>query len=293
MKSLPILLVLCLVLISNSARIKDKIDNLNKQLKPIIEKVTTKEVKPETFLAETSLASSLDVTSITISAPEGDSATLAFNSGATNEVDIVLDPSGTLEISSAGNAIITIAQTGDVTVGADLISVDSISVSGSVSFGGVSQWRQVINENFWGIPTGWSNNEISVCGGVYLLGGYKILSRGQLQKEFSALPAHTTIRITATFFYIDAWNGETAYLQLNVGPNNANEYVWIDRYDSTMAVNSINICGATYGEGRFGVPIDYYLPHTSDSITVTFGSTADQDPAEQSWGISNLSIYVM
>jgi len=82
-------------------------------------------------------------------------------------------------------------------------------------------------------------------------------------------------------------------MQINTGPNGAAEYIWTDRYDSTMAVNSINICGATYGEGKFSVPIDVYQPHTANSVTVTFGSTADQDPCDQSWGISNIGIYVM
>jgi len=79
---------------------------------------------------------------------------------------------------------------------------------------------------------------------------------------------------------------------LNNGPKGANAYVWTDRYDSTMAVNPINICGSPVGEGRVGVPISITVPHTANSIIVTFGTTADQDPCEQSWGISNLSISI-
>jgi len=294
MRTLTILFLLGLVLCSRSIATKAKVKEMGPHSSEIL-KDLAKPSMPETNLIQTAQSSSasLAVTSMTIAAPAGSDATLDFTSGA-NTISATLASDGSFQIQNSDNEnIIEIATNNDVTIGASLTTTQSLAFTGSLSFGSTTQWRMVVNENFWSPPTGWSNNEITTCGGAYLLGGYCVMSRGQEQKTYSGLPAHTTIRITATWHYIDAWNGETSYLQLNVGPSGAQEYVWTDRYDSTMAVNSINICGATYGEGRFAVPIEVYIPHTSDSITVTFGSTVDQDPCDQSWGISNLSVYIM
>ena len=234
-----------------------------------------------------------DIAAFTITGPPGGEASLLFTAD-TKSLELKLDSNGDFTIQNAQSEVLAFNQShNQIDIMADVLKTKNIQFDGELLYNNIPQWRLVINENFWSPPTGWSLNEISTCGGVYLLGGYAILSRGSLQKEFKNLPSHTILRMTADFHYIDSWTGETAYAQLNIGPNKQNEYVWTDRYDSTMAVNSINVCGARCGEGKFTTPIDITTLHTDDSILVTFGSSADQDPADQSWGISNLSIYVL
>lgn len=297
MRALSLLFLIGLTLSINAAGIRNNPSN-NRALKPDIQTLVEKINPPlptESILAQTSSSSAGGLTSSTIDivATAGNQATLNFGSGD-NAISLALDAQGDFHIATgSGSDIVTIDSDTGVSISATTLTTQSLSYTGSLTFGGITQWKLVVNENFWSPPTGWTNNEITVCGGAYLLGGYCVLSRGEEAKIFSGLPTHTTVRVMATFHYIDAWNGETAFLQLNSGANGANEYVWTDRYDSTMAVNSINICGATYGEGRFAVPIDVYIPHTADSIKVTFGTTVDQDPCDQSWGISNLQVYVM
>jgi hypothetical protein len=297
MRTLSLLFLLCLTVSLNATHFKAD-PNINKPLRPeaqipISHKVAVAAPEKQ-ILAQTSSndVGSLSSTTIDIVAEAGNAATLNMGSGD-NTVSIGVTATGDFEISQGGTAVLTIDSNGDTSIGSTSTSTKSLSYSGSFTAGGVPQWKLVKNENFWSEPSGWSNNEITTCGGAYLLGGYCVLSRGEEAKEFTGLPTHTTLRVTATFHYIDAWNGETAFLQLNSGTDGANEYVWTDRYDSTMAVNSINICGATYGEGRFAVPIDVFIPHTADSVKLTFGSTVDQDPCDQSWGISNVNILVM
>ena len=72
------------------------------------------------------------------------------------------------------------------------------------------------------------------------------------------LPKHTKLRVTATFHFIDAWNGETAFMKLNQGaPGKENlEYVWTERYDVSDYRGMIDVCGSALGEGRFASPID-------------------------------------
>lgn len=53
-----------------------------------------------------------------------------------------------------------------------------------------------------------------------MLGGYGVLSNGEIQKVFSGIPVHKQIRITANYHFIDAWSGETGFMRLNNGKDN-------------------------------------------------------------------------
>lgn len=123
-----------------------------------------------------------------------------------------------------------------------------------------------------------------------MLGGYGKFSGGiEIKKTFTEIPLpHSFIRVVATYHFIDAWSGETGFMRINSGKKGAMEYVWTSKYDFSKSVGGINICGADYPEGRFGSKIDLTLRHTTDTVTIGFGSTLDQDPYENSYGISNL-----
>lgn len=167
---------------------------------------------------------------------------------------------------------------------------DRLELSGpSFLLSGVSQWRLVDSEDFQA-PTGWSNNTNSVCAGTYMLGGYCMFSVGSVSKTFTAIPPHSSLKIQASFHFIDAWAGESAYLMASM--EGSQYYVWVDSYRAGQASSAINMCGGRYGEAKFQVPIDVSIPHTSDTLTLTFGTTLDQDPCDESWGISKLQLLV-
>jgi len=69
-------------------------------------------------------------------------------------------------------------------------------------------------------------------------------------------------------------------------------YAWTDSHDYTKGANDINVCGAKYPENRLTIPIDVIVPHSDKSITIGFGSTLDNDPFENAFGVSNLQIYM-
>lgn len=50
----------------------------------------------------------------------------------------------------------------------------------------------------------------------------------------------------------------------------------------------ISVCGASYPEGKLTSHIEIIIPHISDTITIGFGSTLDNDPLENSFGVSNV-----
>ena len=296
MKNFALLLSISLFIIGYASQIR-KPDDKFESLQASNSKIDLKLKKTDDLLLGKKSSESPaenEITTFTIMGPQGGEASLLFTANNIKSLEMKLDSNGDFTIKNSQSKVMAFNEAqNQIDIMTDILKTKNIQFDGELLYTNVPQWRLVINENFWSPPTGWSLNEISTCGGVYLLGGYAILSRGKLQKELTNLPAHTILRMTADFHYIDSWTGETAYAQLNIGPNKQNEYVWTDRYDSAMAINSINVCGARCGEGKFTTKIDITVPHTDESIIVTFGSTVDQDPADQSWGISNLSIYVM
>ena len=296
MKNFALFVCLSLIIVGYSSQLQ-KFDDIYHSLQTSNDRKGLKSQQTEDILLGIKSSEPLpttDITAFTITGPPGGEASLLFTANDTKSLEFKLDSNGDFTIRNSQSKVLTFNQANNqIDIMTDILKTKNIQFDGELLYNNIPQWRLVINENFWSPPTGWSLNEISTCGGVYLLGGYAILSRGSLQKEFKNLPTHTILRMTADFHYIDSWTGETAYAQLNIGPNKQNQYVWTDRYDSTMAVNSINVCGARCGEGKFTTAIDITTLHTDDSILVTFGTSADQDPADQSWGISNLSIYVL
>lgn len=154
----------------------------------------------------------------------------------------------------------------------------------------------IAEENFWEEPKGWNINKTTKCGSVFMLGGYGVLASQRLEKTFEeefrdphkTSASHTTVRITGEFHFIDAWSGETAFIQLK----ETEEYLWTTNYDLSKTKNGINVCGSDYAEAQLSVHFDFTIPHQKYSLTLVFGTTLENDPYENSYGISNLRIYV-
>ena len=130
----------------------------------------------------------------------------------------------------------------------------------------------------------WSFKEKSICGGVFMLGGYELLSEEEIGLEIKGLRKHAEVRVEANFHFIDAWHGESGYMMID------GEYVWTESNDYTLAKAAINVCGGLYGESKFQSTIDVVVPHTSEDLDVTFGSTLVSAPSLASYGISSFRI---
>ncbi|EGR31640.1 hypothetical protein IMG5_105530 [Ichthyophthirius multifiliis] len=100
------------------------------------------------------------------------------------------------------------------------------------------------------------------------------------------------LRITGFFHFIDAWSGETGYIKIIDDQKDNFQYVWTQSYDITKGKNGINICGSEYVEGQLSVQFDFSIPHLKNDVILAFGSTLQGDPFENSFGISNLQIWV-
>lgn len=242
-----------------------------------------------------SYISGLQLTSLSISADTDSDAILKFTSSSgTSLMCALLADSGSFVIENTDTTLLEVKDTGAVNIQASTLEVPNVNYYSDFTVGSASQWKLFYRENYWNTPTGWTINNVTTCGGLNILGGYGVLSQyAVLNKTFSNIPEHTQLRIAATYHFIDAWTGETSYLTANIGSDGSDGYLWVDTYDSTDAAKTVNVCGSDYGEGKFSTQIDVAFPHTSDSITLNFGSTADQDAYSQSWGISSLDIYII
>ena len=163
-----------------------------------------------------------------------------------------------------------------------------------VSLRGVRQWQLALAEDFSNVGAGWSRLEVTKCAGVSMLGGYCKFAKGEVKKTFTDLPPHRSLRIRATYHFIDRWVGETAFLKMDIGTDGADVPVWTEAHSQDHEKHGLNVCGQPdVHEGKFAQRIDVAVPHTKPTAKFSFGATMDaQDPCDESWGLSNVEVYI-
>ena len=77
-----------------------------------------------------------------------------------------------------------------------------------------------------------------------MLGGYGKFAGGEVTKQFDALPSHKNVRVLASYHFIDAWSGESAFMRADIGKNQEMQYIWTDKYDFGKNQGGFNVCGA-------------------------------------------------
>ena len=111
----------------------------------------------------------------------------------------------------------------------------------------------------------------------------------EIVKDFDALPArHTEVRIKSKFHFIDAWNGEGAYMKVD------GNYAWLTSHESPTT-KGISLCGSNkFSDHKMNQPIDIILKHTGASLKLVFGSELKHQDGEcnGSFGVDDVEIYV-
>jgi hypothetical protein len=97
------------------------------------------------------------------------------------------------------------------------VKFTSLVLEGNIVINNIIQWKLFKSESFQNPPTGWTDNSISTCGYINMLGGYGKFSGGEISKVFDEIPLHSKIRILANYHFIDAWSGESAFMRVNNG----------------------------------------------------------------------------
>ena len=140
------------------------------------------------------------------------------------------------------------------------------------------------------------------------------LHAGEISKTFTGLGKHTSVRVSATFHFIDLWLGEFAYMKLSSGSGSVgsdgavvDELVWTKSYHAADTAagltgggnppSGLNVCGdPNIVEMEFSTTVDVAVPHVGDQLKVTFGTrlpaTAKAIVGGASWGISRVGVYI-
>lgn len=192
-------------------------------------------------------------------------------------------------ISQNNYPILSITEQNQINLFSKNLNLNNESyINGNLKIEGINQWKLIYEEieDF----KDWSNNKISYCGGIKILGGYCIFSNIETEKIYNNIPEHNMIRIKANYHFIDNWNGESGYMKINNGNNGEMNYVWIESYSSFE--ENINVCGGKMSEGKFSSIIDIIIPHKNNNIKIIFGSNLEMDPCDESFGISGIQIYI-
>ena len=200
--------------------------------------------------------------------------------------------SNDFSLSENNYPLLTITEQNQINFLSKTLSLNETYINGNLKIKGINQWKLIYEENFEESIEGWSNNTISKCNGITMLGGYCIFSKGETEKIYDKLPEHSMIRIQANYHFIDNWNGESGYLKINNGNNGEMNYIWIESYTAFEGNYGINVCGGKMPEGKFSSPIDVVVNHNSDSLKIAFGSNLQMDPCDESFGISSIQIFI-
>ena len=233
------------------------------------------------------------VSATLLSADVVETGTLAAKAGDTIIVD------GDFELTGDANG----AGTGGGNAGMSFLATD-------VVVNGVRQWHLIHFDDFEGgsgakkgeevtsddasAAEGWSHTHTSSCdeagkgdtflGGACALGGDTLAS-----KTYHGLPLHTSVRITASFHFLDNWEGETGFAKVD------GKYAWADMADTSKIhpARGLNVCGGDHPDAKIGAPIDITMPHTGASVELTFGAMLKgKDPCDASFGVDNVMVYV-
>ena len=152
------------------------------------------------------------------------------------------------------------------------------------------QWTLVSSELFNTPPVGWSVNLTSTCGGPHkILGGHCRLAATPIDKHYTGLPPHRTVRVQARFAFIDRWERASAWMMLDRAT------VWTQQHAACAScAGARSICGRDDAPDRVGVLIDVTQPHAAAELTVGFGTQGldGADPCLVSYGVQGVSIYV-
>jgi len=201
---------------------------------------------------------------------------------------------GKLALNNNNNKIIEIDGEKSVYIKGSVVTLNSLDVKGPVKFNKVDQWKLLVHDSFHKNETSlnWNHFKITKCNHYNIMGGHCQISSKELIKEFSDLPLHSQVKIEATYHFIGSWDSHSGYLKvdnLNFKKEDP-KYVWTHRCKNSKVNPIIKLCPVE--TCKMASPINVTLDHSDKSITLIFGSTLERGSCEQSYGISDVKLYI-
>ena len=152
-------------------------------------------------------------------------------------------------------------------------------------------WTFVVRER-WPGASGWVGvpdpilpSTITSCGHLgTMLGGYNVFGPGAyVEKTFSGLPPHSALRITLTFYRVDAWRDGVGLVLVDGMKAYQKSFHYLER-------GSISACGRGGHSLNNEIPayVDVTVDHFSDSATVRVTSTTTG--TSSFWGMNDMTL---
>ena len=199
----------------------------------------------------------------------------------TNELSTNTITSETLSVNSITSPTGVIEIEGDIVIS----SRDEDESNDSFAISGTKDFSLLNHDDFEGEVKDWSDKRTNTCtpNGNVFLGGHCKFSYNEVSRTYEINNKHTEIRITASYHMFDNWNGEYGYMKVD------NEIVWMREGNNDS--DGINVCGGKDNDPAFNLLIDVVVPHTSNKVVLSFGSTLQKDPCDASFGIDDVMLY--
>lgn len=232
------------------------------------------------------------ISSLTISNPNSKSSLLSFKLKNTELLYSLGILDNVFTLSSKENEIILIDSNNTSTISSNTLLTNSLNLEGPLSYKDVPQWRMYSYDNFENNMTslGWNISKTSECRSNYkMIGGFCQLSKESIVKRFNKLPKHSMIRVEALYHFIGNWEQHTGYLQARI--NGSDKFIWSSRC-KTNNDNEYTKEMCEYQVCKIGEVINVSFYHNEDNLKLIFGSTLTGHPCDQSYGVSDIKIYI-
>jgi hypothetical protein len=188
------------------------------------------------------------------------------------------------------------ANSKSITLAGNTLMANSLNVKGEVKFRDVSQWRLISHDSFSKNNTSlnWSHDKTTECNIHKILGGYCQTSNKQITKDYENIPDHRQLRVEANFHFLGNWDSDSGYLKFE-NPDSekkSDNYLWVQRCKNQKSpLLNINLC-SNIPTCKLASPISSTISHKGNKLRLIFGSSLEGNPCEQSFGISDVKIYI-
>ena len=146
-------------------------------------------------------------------------------------------------------------------------------------------WMAPVNEDRWPGATGWTGTSLKMTACAQfgtMLGGYQVLdASAYVEKTFTNLPSHQTLRLRLTFTRVD--NLDTGLIHVDGAET------WRRTFGIYSVVGSEPMCGAANRHSFYyeiQEKVDLMVTHSAESVTIRVGAAGTTGW----WGIQRVRI---
>ena len=184
----------------------------------------------------------------------------------------------------------------NMTLSGNTLMANSMNVKGVVKYGDVPQWRLISHDSFTKNNTSlnWSHDKTTECNVHKIMGGYCQTSTKQITKDYENLPDHSQLRVEASFHFLGNWDSDSGYLRYENpdADKKTDNYLWVQQCKNQKSpLVNINLC-SNIPTCKLASPISSTISHRGNKIRLIFGSSLLGNSCEQSFGISEVKIYI-